>query len=372
MMTLLINHLKSDLRKFLLVAISLVLVGLIFVYSASSVFALEKFGNAAYFLKRQMVYIFLGVVGFVFFALVPKEFWKKHASLFFLGSVFLTLLTFVPQLGLKCHGSNRWLSIAGFSFQPSEFLKLFLLMYLGYFLEKRQLAAGSFVNSYLPYLLVLGLTSVVLLKQPDFGSMITIFATSVILLFVAEFNLLYLGVTVLLMVPAVVFLILAKSYRINRILIFLNPWADPQGKGFQIIQSLIAIGSGSALGLGISNSKQKFFYLPMQHTDFIFSIIAEETGFVGSCIIILLYFLLCFYGLRLALQLSGPFEFFTTIGFVAFISLQAVINLMVTSGLLPTKGLSLPFVSYGGTAIISLFCMLGLISNFAKNNQGES
>ncbi len=289
----------------------------------------------------------------------------------FLGSVALTLLTFVPQFGLKCHGSNRWLNIAGFSFQPSEFLKLFLLMYLGYFLEKRRLASGSFVNSYLPYLLVLGLTSVVLLKQPDFGSMITIFAASVILLFVAEFNLLYLGLTVLFMVPAVVYLILTKSYRVNRILIFLNPWSDPQGRGFQIIQSLIAIGSGSAFGLGISNSKQKFFYLPMQHTDFIFSIIAEETGFIGSCIIVLLYFLLWFYDLRLALPLNGQFEFFTTVGFVSFISLQAVINLMVASGLLPTKGLSLPFISYGGTAIISLFCMLGLISNFAKNNNSE-
>lgn len=370
-MAVVVDHLKSDLRKFLLVAASLTLVGLIFIYSSSSVFALEKCGDAAYFLKKQLAYFFLGIIGFLFFALVPKEFFKKHAALFFLGSIGLTLLTFVPQLGLKCHGSNRWLSIAGFSFQPSELLKLFLLIYLGYFLEKKQKSSGSFVNSYLPYLMVLGLTSVVLLKQPDFGSMVSIFITSVILLFVAEFNLIYLGITVLLMIPAGFYLILAKSYRLNRILIFLNPWSDPQGKGFQIIQSLIAIGSGSVWGLGISNSKQKYFYLPMQHTDFIFSIVAEETGFVGSCIVVLLYFLLCFYGMRLALQLNGAFEFFTAVGFVVFISLQAVINLMVTTGLVPTKGLSLPFISYGGTAIISLFCMLGLISNFAKNNNPE-
>jgi cell division protein FtsW len=367
-MAVVIDKLKSDLRRFLLVVIGLTLIGLIFVYSSSSVFALEKFGNSAYFLKRQLTYLFLGIAGFFVFALTPKSFWKKYASLFFIGSVCLTLLTFVPQLGLRCHGSNRWLSIAGFSFQPSELLKLFLLIYLGYFLEKKQKVSGSFVNSYLPYLFVLGITSLVLLKQPDFGSMVTIFSTSVILLFVAEFNLIYLLGTVILMVPAGVYLILTKSYRLNRILIFLNPWADPQGRGFQIIQSLIAIGSGSIWGLGISNSKQKFFYLPMQHTDFIFSIVAEETGFVGSCIVVLFYFLLCLYGLRLALKLQGSFEFFTTIGFVVFISLQAVINLMVTTGLVPTKGLSLPFISYGGTAIISLFCMMGLIANFAKNN----
>lgn len=367
-MALVVDRLKSDLRKFLLVVVGLTLIGLIFIYSSSSVFALEKFGNSAYFLKKQLAYLFLGIIGFFIFALTPKEFWKKYASLFFIGSVLLTLLTFVPQLGLKCHGSNRWLSIAGFSFQPSELLKLFLLIYMGYFLEKKQQVSGSFFNSYLPYLFILGITSLVLLKQPDFGSMVTIFSTSVILLFIAEFNLIYLLMTVLLMIPAGVYLILTKSYRLNRIMIFLNPWADPQGRGFQIIQSLIAVGSGSLWGLGISNSKQKFFYLPMQHTDFIFSIIAEETGFVGSCVVVIFYFLLCLYGLRLALRLKGDFEFFTSIGFIVFISLQSVINLMVTTGLVPTKGLSLPFISYGGTAIISLFCMMGLIANFAKNN----
>ena len=173
-------------------------------------------------------------------------------------------------------------------------------------------------------------------------------------------------ITLLVTVPAGIFLILTKTYRLNRILIFLNPWSDPLGRGFQIIQSLIAIGSGSLWGVGISNSKQKFFYLPMQHTDFIFPIIAEETGFIGSCIIILLYFLFCYFGLKIALQLENLFAFFTTLGFVILISLQAVINLMVTSGLLPTKGLGLPFISYGGTSLVCLFCMIGLIANFAR------
>lgn len=366
-MSIVVNPIKSDLRKFLLSAIALTLIGLIFIYSSSSIFAMEKFGSADYFLKKQLLYLVLAVGCFFVFAATPIKFWKKNAPLFFFGAICLTLLTFVPFLGLKCHGSNRWLRIGGFGFQPSELLKLFLLIYLGFFLEKKQLVSGSFFNSYLPFLAILGVTSVVLLKQPDFGSVVTLFSTAIILLFIAEFNLLYLGITVVATIPAVVWLILTKSYRLNRILIFLNPWSDPQGKGFQIIQSLIAVGSGSFWGLGISNSKQKFFYLPMQHTDFIFSILAEETGFIGCTVVILLYFALCYWGFKLALKFQDKFAFFTTLGFVVFISLQTVINLMVTTGLLPTKGLGLPFISYGGTALLSLFCMLGLIANFARN-----
>jgi cell division protein FtsW len=160
---------------------------------------------------------------------------------------------------------------------------------------------------------------------------------------------------------------MSKAYRMNRILIFLNPWSDPQGRGFQIIQSLIAIGSGQTWGLGVSNSKQKFFYLPMQHTDFIFSIIAEETGFVGAVSIVVMYALFCFYGLRLILRIDDMFAFFTSLGFILFISIQAAINLMVTTGVVPTKGLSLPFISYGGTALISLLCMIGFIVNAIRS-----
>jgi cell division protein FtsW len=301
----------------------------------------------------------------VTFAKVSLEFWKRYTPWLFLGSLFLTALTLIPQIGLKCHGSNRWLNIGGFGFQPSEFLKLFLFMYIGFFLERKESRITSFAHSYLPFIFIWGITFLILLKQPDFGSVVTIFVTSVIIFFVAQFNMIYLLVTLALTIPAGIFLIFTKSYRLARILIFLNPWADPQGKGFQIIQSLIAIGSGSLFGLGISNSKQKFFYLPMQHTDFIFPIIAEETGFIGACVLIFLYLTLCFFGLRLLVKFSSPFAFFTTLGFVVFLTLQAVINLMVTTGLLPTKGLGLPFVSYGGTALISYLCMAGLISNFA-------
>lgn len=363
------NKLKSDVRSLLVVVGLLIILGLIFIYSASSAYALEKFGSSNYFLKRQIIYLFLGLSGFTFFAVTPTSFWRKNAPLFFLISLLVTALTLLPETGFRIHGSSRWLNLYGFTFQPSEFLKLFLFMYIGFFFEKKQKNIASFWNSYFPFLMILSVTFFILLKQPDFGSVVTIFSTAFVLLFVAEFNFVHLLVTALCALPLMVALIYSKVYRLNRILIFLNPWSDPQGRGFQIIQSLIAIGSGSLLGLGISNSKQKFFYLPMQHTDFIFSIIAEETGFIGSCFIILLYFLFCYFGLKVALQLESPFAFFTTLGFVVLISLQACINLMVVAGLLPTKGLGLPFISYGGTALIAMLCMIGLIFNFSRKHR---
>ncbi len=370
-MAVIFDRARSDLRIFLTIVGLLTLIGLVFIYSSSSVFALEKFGAAHYFLKKQAIYFGLALVCFFACATIPIEFWRRMAPYLFLGSLFLTALTLVPGFGLRMHGSNRWLSFAGLSLQPSEFLKIFLFMYIGFFLEKKQHNITSFLHGYLPFLTVLGVSFVVLLKQPDFGSVVTIFVTSIVIFFVANFRMVHMLVTLALTLPAGVFLILSKSYRLNRILIFLNPWADPQGRGFQIIQSLIAIGSGQLMGLGISNSKQKFFYLPMQHTDFIFPIIAEETGFIGSCIVIALYFLFLFYGLRLVLRFDRPFTFFTGLGFVVFITLQAVINLMVTAGLLPTKGLGLPFISYGGTALMSMLAMVGLMVNFARSTRSS-
>lgn len=364
--------LQKNIRWFVATVGMLTLIGFIFIYSSSSIYALEKFGSDYFFLKKQLIYFIPSLLGMLVFARVPLEFWKRWAPWFFLGALGLTALTLVPKLGLKCHGSNRWINLGILSFQPSEMLKLFLFIYFGFFLERKLYSIKSFVHSYLPFLVVLGLTFAVLLKQPDFGSVVTIMTTSLVLFFVAEFKVGHLLGTLLIALPGMVFLIMTKAYRLRRILIFVNPWADPQGKGFQIIQSLIAIGSGHWWGLGLAESKQKFFYLPMQHTDFIFPIIAEETGFIGAVVLVGLFLLFCYFGLRVALSLEDPFAFFTTLGFVVFITLQAVINIMVTVGLLPTKGLGLPFVSYGGTALISFFCMIGFIINASRTQRQSS
>ena len=363
------NSLKLNFRFFFLIAITLILIGVIFVYSSSSIYALEKFGSASYFLKKHLFYLFIAIVGFFTFAAVPVEFWRKMSPYFFLGALFLTALTFVPYFSLNVHGSSRWLRLPGFSFQPSELLKFFLFIYLGFFLEKKETRIKSLTFSYIPFLAILGCCFILLIKQPDFGSVATIFLASFALFFIAGLKESHLLLTFLSALPIVAVAVFFVAYRFQRILIFLNPWSDPRGRGYQIIQSLIAIGSGGVWGQGISCSKQKFFYLPMLHTDFIFAIIAEECGFFGSAFIVVLYLLFCYFGLKLATLLQSSFAMYITLGFTILISLQATINLMVVCGLVPTKGLGLPFISYGGTALICNVCMLGLIANFVKEQR---
>ena len=362
------KDLVSNLKIFLGIIFSLILIGIIFIYSASSVFALEKFGSASYFAKKQIMGVVIGFIALIIAAIVPLNFIKKFAPLFFLAALFLTALTLLPFLGQQIHGSRRWLSLPGLTFQPSEILKYALILYTAYLLDKKFYQRASFLHSYLPLLLILVATALVLLKQPDFGLTVALFVTVFILLFIAQFKTKYLLLTAACALPAGIFLIFFKQYRLKRILTFLDPWKDPQGAGFQIIQSLIAIGSGGFWGIGISNSKQKFFYLPMQHTDFIFSIIAEETGFFGSSILIGIYILFLFFGLRIAWKLKDSFCTFATLGFVILTTFQALINFSVAIGLFPTKGIGLPFVSYGNSSLICSLAMVGLIINFVRNN----
>jgi cell division protein FtsW len=273
-------------------------------------------------------------------------------------------MTLIPVCSLQVHGSQRWFNFFGFAFQPSEFLKMTFIVYLAFLLTKKQYQLRSLTKTYFPLLIILGVTTLILLKQPDFGMAITFMLTASALMFIAQIPSKYLVVTGACLIPLVGMLVLGKAYRLKRILTFLNPWSDPLGAGFQIIQSLIAIGSGNLWGVGISNSQQKFFYLPMQHTDFIFSIIAEETGFFGSLIIILCFLFFLYIGLRIAWQLHDRFAMLVVVGFILLINIQVIINLAVATGLVPTKGIGLPFVSYGNTALVANLCMVGLILNY--------
>ena len=363
------KQLKTDLSCFIAVIAILLIIGLLFIYSSSSVFALEKLGVAHYFLRKQVIGLIIGFFAAISMRFIPLHTIKKTAPLFFLVSLLLTALAAFTSLGQNIHGSSRWLSLPFLSFQPSELLKISLVLYLAYFLTKKEKQGSSFINGYLPILIVLGITSIILLRQPDFGLTVTLVATTFILLFVANRYIKYICVTLLACIPIVIGLVIAKSYRIKRILTFLNPWSDAQGAGFQIIQSMIAIGSGGFWGVGIGQSKQKFFYLPMQHTDFIFSIIAEETGFLGATAVIILFLLFLYFGLRIALQLADQFCMLATLGFVLVISLQALINILVTTGLAPTKGIGLPFISYGNTALICQLIMIGLIVAMVRENK---
>lgn len=359
---------NADLSMFLISISTLIIIGLIFIYSSSSIYALEKSGSAHYYVKKQLFGLILGLFALLVARLTPLDIVKHLSPLLFIGSLSLTACTFLPYIGERIHGSSRWINFFGFGFQPSELVKVSFILYLAYFLTKRMHRSSSFIHNYLPFLCILGITSAILLKQPDFGLTVTLTLTACAMLFVAEFQTRHLVYTLLALIPVIIGLIIWKPYRVQRILTFLNPWSDPQGAGFQIIQSLIAIGSGRISGVGISHSKQKFFYLPMQHTDFIFSIIAEETGFIGSCFLILLLSIMLYFGYRIAWQLHDPFCTFATFGFVTLISLQSIINLTVATGLAPTKGIGLPFVSYGNTALICHLIMIGLIMNMVNEN----
>lgn len=363
------KQLRSDLNIFLTCACILIIIGLVFIYSSSSAYALEHQQSATYFAKKQLIacIIGLGIVGFM--QLLPMQALKKYAPHFFFVSLGLTALTMIPLFAQRIHGSSRWIHLLGFSFQPSELLKISLVLYCARFLTKKNKQTSSFIHGYLPFLIIIGLTSALLLKQPDFGLTVTLVLTAFIMLFIAQFQTKHLILTIAACIPAAIALVIFKPYRMKRILTFLNPWSDPQGAGFQIIQSLIAIGSGSFWGVGIGNSKQKFFYLPMQHTDFIFSIIAEETGFIGSVLLITLFAAFLYFGMKIAWQLKDPFATFTALGFVILISLQAVINIAVATGLVPTKGIGLPLVSYGNTALICTIAMIGIIILMVKENR---
>ena len=359
---------KSDLSILLGIVTSLVIIGLLFVYSSSSIYAAHHNGSAHYFLQKQIFGVLLGLIAFFIARKLSLELVYACTPFFFFGSWFLTALTLLPQIAHRIHGSSRWLAIGGFSFQPSELLKIAFIMYLSRFLTKRENKPFTFRSAYLPFFIMVGMTGGILLCQPDFGLATTLVTTAGFLLFIAGFPIIHLALAGGTLIPLLGLLIYTQPYRVKRILTFLDPWKDPQGSGFQIIQSLIAIGSGNWLGSGISHSKQKFFYLPMQHTDFIFSIIAEETGFVGSSIIIFLYALFTYFGMKIAWQLKNNFAITTTLGFVILTALQALINIFVCTGLLPTKGIGLPFISYGNSSLVCFLCMMGIIAHFVDRS----
>ena len=355
------QQLRTHFRAFLLIACLLLAIGTLFVYSASSVFALEKHGSSAYFLFRHLLGIVLGTCAFLVMRIFPLYLIKDLSPLFFLGSLGLTASTFIPIFIHQIHGSHRWLSLPFITFQPSELLKVGIILYLAYCTAKNK--STNSIRAYSTFLILFAISCLVLLKQPDFGMTVTCCITVFTLLFIMQVNTRFLLTSLLVSIPLGAALIYMKSYRWRRIVTFFNPWQDPQGAGFQLIQSLIAIGSGSWFGVGISHSKQKFFYLPMQHTDFIFAIIAEETGFIGALFLILLYILFLYFGIRIAWQLKDQFSSTVVLGFVIMISLQALINIAVTTGLVPTKGIGLPFVSYGNTSLICAMALLGLVAN---------
>ncbi len=350
----------------LIPAICLVGLGLVFVFSASSHLAEHRLGDSYFYLKRQAVFCILGFGLMISAKNIPYRIYSKATYPLLFASACLLILLFVPGFGHKVGGASRWLRLAGFSFQPSELAKFSLAIYMAYSMAKKGSDMGSFSKGLLPHLLVAGVFMLLIVLQPDLGTAIIIGFWVVTLLFVGGVNFLHLFSLMLVSAPVVIWLIFHADYRLKRWWAFINPWDDPKGIGFQIIHSFLAFGSGGVFGAGLGNSKQKLFYLPEAHTDFVLSIAGEELGFLGVSLIIVLFGILILRGIKISLNAPDLYSSYLALGLTCLIGLQVIVNIGVVMGLLPTKGLTLPLMSYGGSSLVLNLLAIGILLNISS------
>lgn len=366
-----------ELRKgfdptILILTVSLTCFGVVMVYSASSIMAAKKYADEFYFLKRQGIYAVLGFILMATAMQIDYHVLRKLAVPFFLFCTFLLALVLVPGIGANVGGASRWIRMPGFNIQPSELAKLGLVIYMAHSLTKKGQKVKNFKLGFIPYMLVLALLLALLLAQPDMGSSITLAAIAVIMLLMAGTRISYILSVILISAPFLYYGIMHKAYRRKRILAFLNPWEDPERSGYQIIQSWIGVGSGGPFGKGLGQSMQKLFFLPEAHTDFIFAVIGEELGFVGVVVVATMFLVLVLKGFRTALTASDEFGRNLAFGITLLLGSQAFINMMVVLGMLPTKGLALPMLSYGGTSLLVTLAAVGILLNISSQcGQGE-
>jgi len=358
---------RSTRSSIFLITAMLIAIGIVMIYSASSIYAYSSMGYSLYFLKRHLIYLAVGLVMMFAAMAVDINRLKALSKPIALMSVFLLLLVLIPHIGKETAGARRWFKAGPVNFQPSEFAKIAVIIYMAEFVSRKGTLMKSFIHGFLPAVMVLGAIVGLVLLEPDLGTAITISAIAVIMMFAGSARIYHIAAAILASLPVLHLLLFRVPYRAKRMMIFLNPWADKQGAGFQIIQSFVALGSGGPFGVGLGQSRQKLFYLPASHTDFIFSIIGEELGFIGSASIVILFMAFVWQGMKVAARALDVFERQMALGIVSLIGLEAIINIGVTAGALPTKGLPLPFISYGGSGLIFHLAAAGLLLNIARS-----
>ena len=344
-------------------------LGIIMVYSSSSAMALKKFSGEYFFLKKQILCAMIGLATMFFCARFPYKYYQILAYPLLCLSIFLLIMVKFTALGYSAGGSQRWLYFAGYSFQPSELARFAMIIFLAYSLHKKQDKVKNFSIGFLPHIILLIILTSLIIIQPDFGATAILWALTWIMLFIGGVRLLYLSSSLMIIIPAGCCFIFYSGYRIKRILSFLDPWAHMQDGGYQIVQSLIAFGSGGIWGVGIGKGLQKLFYLPESHTDFIFSIIGEELGLCGVLIIIILYGFILWKGIIISNNAPDLFGSLLAMGITAAIGLQVLINMGVALGMLPTKGLTLPLISYGGTSLLFSMASIGILMNIGATKK---
>jgi len=354
----------------LVLASALIAVGVVAISSASISLSEVKFGNEWHHAIRHLSYLAIGVtLGFVAY-LLPLNVWRQTSPWLLMLAFALLVLVLVPGVGRVVNGSQRWIPLAGFTLQPSEFAKFALVLWLSGYMVRHGEELRTVLRGLLKPILVLMLSALLLLSEPDFGATVIILGTAFGMLFMGGARLIYVLGLVVSAVAIMAGMILMAPYRMQRLMAYQDPWSDPFGSGFQLIQSLIAYGRGEWLGVGLGNSVQKLFYLPEAHTDFVFSIWAEETGLVGAVAVIILFAVfvgrIVFMGYRFLLE-SREFEAYCCFGFALVFAGQAFVNMGVSSGLLPTKGLTLPFISYGGNSLMMSCVTVGLLLKLERS-----
>lgn len=366
---------KKEIKQLDKTILSIILIlsvfGLVMISSASVLYSKTRFDNPNYFLTHQLMYGFLpGLLALYFFSKVDYHLWKKIAIPFFFFSIIALILVFIPGVGKNIYGASRWINLGPISFQPSEMAKIAIILYLAAWLSSRgKERIRDFYEGMIPFLGILAVMGFLIIKQPDTGTLGVIILISIVMFFISGANLshiwgIFLGVGV-----ALAGLIAIAPYRLNRMLVFLNPSHDPQGVGYQITQALLAVGSGGFFGVGLGHSRQKFNYLPEPVGDSIFAIVSEELGMVGASIIVILFLAFAMRGLRIARNAPDDFGKIVAVGIVGWVIFQAFVNISAILAIIPLTGIPLPFISYGGTSFVFLMIAMGILLNISKQSK---
>lgn len=343
----------------------LALFGIVMVYSASALMAAQENGSQFYYVKKQAMWTFIGFVAML--GAMHFDYQRLRNRWIIYGLLSVTALMLLAVFAFpRINGAHRWIKFAGFSIQPSEVSKLALTLFLAYFFEKRAGEEGAFLRTFVPSMAVTGVLAVLVVAEPDLGTAMMLMVVCVVISYTAGTRLLHLGMAAAPALLGLVGLLIFVPWRLQRMITFLNPWADPQDKGFQVVQSLIAIGSGGINGLGFAQGKQKMFFLPFAHSDFIFAVVGEELGLFGALMVVVVFGIFLWRGLRASLLAPDRFGMLLGLGIVAAIVTQALFNISVVLSLVPTKGIPLPFISYGGSSLVPTLIGVGILLNISQ------
>jgi cell division protein FtsW len=350
----------------LLAVVALLALGVTMVLSTSYLYSQERFADGTYFFRKQLIAISAGLVALVVCSIVPSTIYRR-LSYPLLGLTLLVLvLVLIPGIGVTRGGARRWLMLPGFAFQPAEMAKLALVLYLAHSMARKADKIKTFSLGVLPHLIVGAVFLAALLLEPDFGTALILGVLLYLMLFVGGARLPHILATGVMALPLLVYLMLTAEYRLRRLMAFMDPWREASSSGFQVVQSLIAFGSGQLWGRGLGESRQKLFYLPEAHTDFVFSVLGEELGLLGALAVLVLFGIITVRGLRLTSRIEEPFEQYLAFGLTVLLGLQALIHMGVVMGLMPTKGLVLPFISYGGSAMVINLMEAGMLLGLSR------